>query len=114
MAHSSLRIKYLAEPTAAPVKALRFRNLPMASSTILDIAIVGAGIAGLGAAIALSRSGHKVEVGSLGQSVFRCMELTNPLASTRSLSVLSSPMKLELRFLSLPMHTGFLKIGDMN
>ncbi len=37
----------------------------MASSTSLDIAIVGAGIAGLGAAIALSRVGHKVEVCSL-------------------------------------------------
>ncbi|KAF2184231.1 FAD dependent oxidoreductase [Zopfia rhizophila CBS 207.26] len=34
----------------------------MASSTSLDIAIVGAGIAGLGAAIALSRIGHKVEI----------------------------------------------------
>jgi NADPH-dependent 2,4-dienoyl-CoA reductase/sulfur reductase-like enzyme len=29
----------------------------------LDIAIVGAGIAGLGAAIALCRNGHNVEVG---------------------------------------------------
>jgi ribulose 1,5-bisphosphate synthetase/thiazole synthase len=44
------------------VETLWYRSLAMASPTSLDIAIVGAGIAGLGAAIALSRIGHKVEV----------------------------------------------------
>jgi len=38
----------------------------MASPKSLDIAIVGAGISGLGAAIALVKSGHKVEVGVNG------------------------------------------------
>ena len=86
----------------------------MASSTSLDIAIVGAGIAGLAAAISLSQSGHKVEVSSPGQASKMHGKLTNPWTSIRSLSVLISPMKLELGFLSAPMQAGFLSSGDMN
>jgi monoamine oxidase len=35
----------------------------------LDIIIIGAGIAGLASAIALSRAGHNVQVGTVGSSV---------------------------------------------
>ena len=37
----------------------------MSEVKVLDVGIVGAGIAGLAAAIALRRGGHKVEVGGL-------------------------------------------------
>jgi monoamine oxidase len=37
-------------------------RVPLEDYQRLDVAIVGAGIAGLGAAIGLSRNGHNVEV----------------------------------------------------
>ena len=38
---------------------------------VLDIAVVGAGIAGLAAAIGLCRAGHNVEVREFGLSTMR-------------------------------------------
>lgn len=35
----------------------------MANHVVLDVAVVGAGIAGLSAAVAIARAGHNVEVG---------------------------------------------------
>lgn len=39
--------------------------IPRPGDVSLDVGIVGAGIAGLSAAIALTRSGHRVEVSRL-------------------------------------------------
>ena len=45
----------------APIASDHF--VPRAGDQILDIGIIGAGIAGLSAAIALTQSGHNVKVG---------------------------------------------------
>jgi NADPH-dependent 2,4-dienoyl-CoA reductase/sulfur reductase-like enzyme len=46
---------------------------PEATDKPLDIAIIGAGIAGLAAAAGLSRCGHNVEVGSSPQCSLICL-----------------------------------------
>jgi ribulose 1,5-bisphosphate synthetase/thiazole synthase len=66
---SVLKIEHLKlkarEPKSSPRLAHYFFFHTMAKQSPLEIGIVGGGIAGLSAAIALKRAGHKVEVTSL-------------------------------------------------
>lgn len=49
----------------------------MAKAVVLDVAVVGAGIAGLSAAVAIARSGHNVEVSlALSGEIYIAVQLT--------------------------------------
>jgi hypothetical protein len=75
---------------------------PSPNSQRLNVAIVGAGIAGLSAAVGLLQAGHNVEVRSITLYHGRS---TDPTVS--STSVQNSPWKLELLFMSVPTRLDF-------
>jgi monoamine oxidase len=70
-----------------------FDLTPSADDRCLEIGVIGAGIAGLGAAIALGQAGHNVEVGTEASCCFE-------VASSRCRGRVSSACNADLFLLT--------------
>jgi len=82
---------------------------PSPDDKILDIAVIGAGIAGLAAAAGLCRSGHRVQV-SAGKTL-GCRQNSRLIPKYRSSSDRAFPTKSVQRSMYAPTPPGFCGIG---